>query len=85
MKSKKQKVTPLIANQESQTASSRIEAIVKLYREAGIDCQDMTEENLGKTSVSFTNSPGIASQDPSSESQDKAETALRYLNIRKGR
>ena len=70
---------------KQQTALLRRQAIMKLFRDAGIDCQDMTEENLGKTSVSFTNSPGIASQDPSSESQDKAETALRYLNIRKGR
>ena len=75
MKPIKQKVTQ---NQESQTASSRRQAILKLFREAGIESTDTTEENLGKTSVMFVNSP-------SSESQDKAETALHYHNQRKGR
>ena len=75
MKPIKQKLTQ---NQESQIPSLSMEAIVKLYREAGIESTDRTKENLGKTSVMFINSP-------STQSQDKAETALHYHNQRKGR
>ena len=77
MKGKKQKKALVAYNEESETPASRSQAISELFKAAGIKSRDETEENLGKTSAMFINSP-------SQESQDKAATALRYHNQRKG-
>ena len=78
MKSKKQDTNQVTVSQELETPASRRKAISELFKAAGIKSTDRTEENLGKTSITFVNSP-------SPESQDKAESALHYSNQRKGR
>lgn len=61
----------------SETVLLKNRAIEELFAKHGIKSVNETAKYQGKTSIVFMNSPRSASQ-------DKAETALHYHNIRKG-